>query len=95
MSATARRRLKSERPRQLLEAALEVFVDKGFAAARVDDVAAHAGVSKGTLYLYYHSKGALLKAVIAHYLGNAIAVGAAEFGRHEGPAAEEIGRAHV
>ena len=46
MSTTLRRRLKSQRPRQLLEAALEVFVDKGFAAARVDDVAAHAGVSK-------------------------------------------------
>ena len=90
MSITLRRRLKSERPRQLLEAALQVFVDKGFAAARVDDVAAHAGVSKGTLYLYYPSKDALLKAVIAHSLGSAIAVGAEEFGRHEGPAAEVL-----
>lgn len=90
MSTTLRRRLKSERPRQLLEAALEVFVDKGFAAARVDDVAAHAGVSKGTLYLYYPSKDALLKAVIAHYLGSAIAIGAEEFARHEGPAVEVL-----
>ena len=90
MSTTLRRRLKSQRPRQLLEAALEVFVDKGFAAARVDDVAAHAGVSKGTLYLYYPGKDALLKAVIAHYLGNAIAVGAEALGRHDGPAAEVL-----
>ena len=45
-------------------AALELFVEKGFAATRLDDVAARAGVSKGTLYLYFDSKEALFRAVI-------------------------------
>jgi AcrR family transcriptional regulator len=59
-----RRRRKDARPSELTAAALELFVEKGFAATRLDDVAARAGVSKGTLYLYFDSKEALFKAVI-------------------------------
>ena len=47
-----------------MAAALELFVEKGFAGTRLEDVAARAGVSKGTLYLYFDSKEALFKAVI-------------------------------
>jgi AcrR family transcriptional regulator len=72
-----RRRRKEARPQELLEAALVLFVQKGFAATRAEEVAAQAGVSKGTLYLYYPSKEELLKAVIAHYLSARIAEGAA------------------
>jgi len=57
-------RRKNARPAELLAAALEVFVERGFAATRLDDVAARAGVTKGTLYLYYPSKEDLLKAVV-------------------------------
>jgi TetR/AcrR family transcriptional regulator len=57
-------RRKESRPAELLAAALEIFVERGFAAARLDDVAARAGVSKGTLYLYYSSKEELFKAVV-------------------------------
>ena len=65
------RRRKDERPGEILAAALEVFAARGFAATRLDDVAARAGVSKGTLYLYFDSKEALLKAVVqAHILPN-------------------------
>ena len=60
----ARRRRKDARPSELTAAALDVFVEKGFAATRLDDVAARAGVSKGTLYLYFDSKEALFKAVV-------------------------------
>ncbi len=78
MSSTAtHRRRKQARPQELLDAALELFVEKGFAATRIEQVAARAGVSKGTLYLYYPSKEELLKAVIAHYLTSRIAEGAA------------------
>jgi AcrR family transcriptional regulator len=63
-ASAPRRRRKEARPSELTAAALELFVDKGFAATRLDDVAAHAGVSKGTLYLYFDSKEALFKAVI-------------------------------
>jgi AcrR family transcriptional regulator len=51
-------------PAELAAAALALFVEKGFAATRLDDVAARAGVSKGTLYLYFDSKEALFRAVI-------------------------------
>lgn len=60
----ASRRRKAARPRELLDAALAVFVEKGFAAARPEEIALRAGVSKGTLYLYYHSKEELLSALI-------------------------------
>ncbi len=73
-----RRRRKEARPQELLDAALALFVQKGFAATRAEEVAAAAGVSKGTLYLYYPSKEELLKAVIAHYLSARIAEGAAQ-----------------
>ena len=64
VARTPRRRRKEARPSELTAAALELFVEKGFAATRLDDVAARAGVSKGTLYLYFDSKEALFKAVI-------------------------------
>jgi AcrR family transcriptional regulator len=62
--APSRQRRKEARPAELTAAALELFVEKGFAGTRLDDVAARAGVSKGTLYLYFDSKEALFKAVI-------------------------------
>lgn len=57
-------RRKQSRPAELLEAALDCFVERGYSATRLDDVAARAGVSKGTLYLYYDSKDDLFKAVV-------------------------------
>ncbi|HLO61624.1 MAG TPA: TetR/AcrR family transcriptional regulator [Azonexus sp.] len=63
-SPPSRKRRKEARPSELLAAALDLFVEKGFAATRLEDVATRAGVSKGTLYLYYENKEALFKAVI-------------------------------
>jgi len=83
-----RRRRKEARPQELLDAALALFVQKGFAATRAEEVAAQAGVSKGTLYLYYPSKEELLKAVIAHYLSARIAEGAAQAAEHAGSATD-------
>ena len=57
-------RRKESRPAELLAAALEFFVERGYAATRLDEVAARAGVSKGTLYLYFPSKEDLFKAVV-------------------------------
>jgi AcrR family transcriptional regulator len=57
-------RRKESRPAELLAAALDCFVERGFAATRLDDVAARAGVSKGTLYLYYAGKDELFMAVV-------------------------------
>ena len=66
-------RRKDSRPSELLEAALEIFVERGFAAARLEDVAAKAGVSKGTLYLYYANKEELFKAVVRRSIAPLIA----------------------
>ena len=59
-----RRRRKAERPREILQAALETFSAKGFAATRLDDVAARAGITKGTIYVYFGSKEELFIATL-------------------------------
>ena len=81
-----RRRRKDARPQELLDAALALFVEKGFAATRAEEVAQRAGVSKGTLYLYYPSKEELLKAVISHNLSDRIAEGQQMAAGHPGTA---------
>jgi AcrR family transcriptional regulator len=58
------RRLPEERPRQILDAALAVFAERGLAAARLDDIAKRAGLSKGTIYLYFPNKEELFREVI-------------------------------
>jgi AcrR family transcriptional regulator len=84
----ARQRRKQARPMELLDAALDLFVERGFAATRSEDVAARAGVSKGTLYLYYPSKEELLKAVISHNVVNQIAEGSEIIRQFKGGSAE-------
>ncbi len=59
-----RERRKQARPGELLAAALDLFVEKGFAATRAEEVAARAGVSEGTPFLYFPSKEELFKAVV-------------------------------
>ena len=67
-----RRRNKDARPAQILEAAIEVFAQQGYAATRVEDVAARAGLAKGTVYVYYKDKEALFQAAVRHLIGPAI-----------------------
>lgn len=63
-AAKSHQRRKDARPGELARAALEVFSEHGFAAARLEEVARRAGVSKGTVYLYFESKEALFKAAV-------------------------------
>ncbi|HET6228854.1 MAG TPA: TetR/AcrR family transcriptional regulator [Longimicrobiaceae bacterium] len=58
------RRRAEARPGEILDAAMEMFVEKGFAATRMEEIAQRAGVTKGTVYLYYQSKEALFRAVV-------------------------------
>lgn len=58
------RRRADARPSEIVEAAYQVFSEKGFAAARLDDIARRAGVSKGALYLYFETKQDLFEAVV-------------------------------
>ena len=58
------RRRKGERPSEILAAALKMFSMKGYSSTKLDEVAKEAGVSKGTLYLYFENKEALFKSVV-------------------------------
>lgn len=82
-----RERRKQARPGELLDAALDLFVEKGFAATRSEEVAARAGVSKGTLFLYFPSKEELFKAVVRENMVRHQTEGAEEIARFEGPTA--------
>lgn len=67
------RRLPEERPQQILDAALSVFSEHGIDAAKLEEIAARAGVSKGTIYLYFQSKEELFREVVRQRVGPAIA----------------------
>lgn len=86
-----RQRRKGARPQELLAAALTLFVEKGFAATRTEEVARLAGVSKGTLFLYYPSKEELFKAVVRHNLTSLIAEGEQLAACFEGSSSELLG----
>lgn len=89
--AGMRQRRKEARPQELLAAALTLFVEKGFAATRAEEVARLAGVSKGTLYRYYPSKEELFKAVVRHNLTSLIAEGEQLAACFEGSSSELLG----
>lgn len=74
-----RERRKEARPGELLAAALALFVEKGYAATRAEEVARRAGVSKGTLFLYFASKEELFKAVVRENIAGRFAEWNAEF----------------
>ncbi len=85
-------RRKDARPAELVAAALEVFVEKGFAATKLADVARRAGVTKGTVYLYFDSKEALFKAVVRETIVPVIAQGEALARSFTGSARELVER---
>lgn len=79
------RRRKAERPEEIVEAALQVFAAKGFAAARLDDIAARAGVSKGALYLYFATKEELFRAVVEQAIAPNLETVLGLISTHPGP----------
>ena len=62
------RRRAEARPDEVLDAALDLFIENGFAATRVDDIAKRAGLSKGAVYLYFPSKEAIIEALVRRAL---------------------------
>ena len=85
-----RERRKEARPGELLDAALDLFVEKGFAATRVEEVAARAGVSKGTLFLYFQSKEELFKAVVRENISGRFKEWGEEFETFKGSTADMV-----
>lgn len=89
MSVRAGPRRRAEaRPGEIVEAAASVFAERGYAAARLDDVAVRAGVSKGTLYLYFADKAALFEAVVRQSVAPNIEALAVLAAAHEGSQAD-------
>ena len=74
MNAPRWQRRSEDRPREICAAALELFAERGFAGTRVDDIAARAGVSKGTLYLYFKDKEEIFGAVVRNTVAPNIAM---------------------
>src|ERR671931_273081 len=86
------RRRKNARPEEIISAALEVFADRGFAATKLEDVARRAGVTKGTIYLYFENKEALFKALVRETIVPVIAQGEALAQSFTGSARELVER---
>ncbi|HET7232086.1 MAG TPA: TetR/AcrR family transcriptional regulator [Longimicrobium sp.] len=82
------RRRSEARPGEIVSAALDLFVEKGFAAAKMDEIAKRAGVTKGTVYLYFPSKEDLFRAVVEDMMGPNIEAGERLVAGHEGTATE-------
>lgn len=89
-TAHKRERRKEARPVELLDAALTLFVEKGYAATKVEEVAALAGVSKGTLFLYFATKQDLFKAVIRSNLADHFPAWNQEFDTFQGSTADML-----
>jgi AcrR family transcriptional regulator len=81
-------RRKDARPAEIIASALAAFSEHGYAATRIEDIATRAGVTKGTVYLYFKSKEDLFGAVIQNTLAHTIVVGEEMLENYEGTTAE-------
>jgi len=81
-------RRKHARTEEITAAALESFVERGYAATRLEDVAARAGISKGTLYLYFANKEELFKAVVREALVARLVEFQSQIGKFQGSSAD-------
>ncbi len=81
-------RRKEARAPEILEAALACFAQKGFAGTRMDDIAAAAGITKGTIYLYFDSKESVFKALARASIGEQLAAVRTMVENFQGPSAE-------
>lgn len=84
-SAPKFRRRKADRPGEIVQAALAVFAEKGFAAAKLEEIATRAGVSKGALYLYFETKEDLFRAVVEQAIAPNIQAIRTLIAGHPGP----------
>jgi AcrR family transcriptional regulator len=79
------RRRKADRPAEIVQAAMAVFAERGFAAARLDEIARRAGVSKGALYLYFETKEEIFRAVVDQAIAPNMQAVRAMVAAHPGP----------
>jgi AcrR family transcriptional regulator len=86
----ARARRKAQRPGEILEAAFDAFAERGFAATRMEDVAARAGVTKGAIYFYFETKERLFEETVAHYSHGMLADAGAMLASAQGDCAVKL-----
>jgi AcrR family transcriptional regulator len=82
------RRRSEARPAEILDAAIDLFVEKGFSATRMEEIARRAGVTKGTVYLYYQSKEDVFRALVHDSVIPRIEEGERLVAEHTGSATE-------
>ena len=92
MPSSKQRRAPAQRPGEIIDAALALFVEKGFAATRLDDVAARAGLSKAAIYLYFEDKTALFQGVVRQAVAVNLGTVEAMLKAHRGPVAALLPR---
>jgi AcrR family transcriptional regulator len=85
-----RARRKAERPGEILEAAFEAFAERGFAATRMEDVAARAGVTKGAIYFYFETKERLFEDMVENFSQGMLAGAEAMLAAAQGNCAEKL-----
>src|SRR5437773_2620102 len=90
LEITSRKRRPEARPAEILEAALDLFTERGFSATRLEDVAKRAGLSKAAIYLYFKDKTSLLMAIVEAMASANIASAANLIAGHPGPVAPVI-----
>src|SRR3974390_1597327 len=83
-----RARRKDARPGEIIAAALASFAERGYAATKLEDVAAAAGISKGTIYLYFPTKEDLFRAVVRQAVLPNVEAAEADLAAHTGPSAD-------
>jgi len=86
-----RQRRKEARPGEVIDAALALWAEQGFAATRLEDVAVRGDVAKGTIYLYFPSKEALFEAALRDRIGGTLASVSAQLPELEGGLEAELG----
>jgi AcrR family transcriptional regulator len=86
--ADVRRRRKAERPHEILEAAFAQFSRNGYAMTTLDQIAEHAGVTKGTIYVYFDNKEHLFISMVRELMKVTLDTVQEMFERHEGSTAD-------
>jgi len=85
-----RARRKAQRPGEILEAAFDAFAERGFAATRMEDIAARAGVTKGAIYFYFDTKERLFEEMVERYSQDTLADAGARLAAARGSCAERL-----
>ena len=78
------------RPGEIVQAALDLFVEKGFSSTKMDEIAKRAGVTKGTVYLYFPSKDDLFRAVVEEMMGPNLEMGERLVAEYTGPTSDLV-----